>query len=185
MCYFLIVKHILTNRNTRLEYSDTNTIDTIEVRNLIDEASRNRVAVLDGALSVENFLTKMISHFFFGQKDDKKTVFDEMVMNSDWCSFAAKRKLFNHIVNKQNLLQGSDKESFDGALRKVMSLRNAFAHGKFSSDGKTVWLNYFEGNPRQEELTDQYLSEVERNLNSAWHLCLQLALKTGAVATVV
>ena len=108
-----------------------------------------------------------------------------MIINSDWCSFAAKRKLCNHIVNKANLLQGSDKESFDAALRKVMSLRNAFAHGKFSSDGKTVWLNYFEGNPRREELTDQYLTEVEKELNSAWSLCFQLAQKIGAVAVGV
>ena len=100
------MKQIRSNHNTKLEFSDKTAIDTIEVRNLTGEARRNKLEVLEGALTVENFLSKMISHFFFSQNDNKKVLFDEMVINSDWCSFAAKRKLLNYIINKENLLQG-------------------------------------------------------------------------------
>jgi hypothetical protein len=174
------MKQIRASHNTRLEISDKASIDTIEVRNLAGEARRNKSEVLEGALTVENFLSKIISHFFFSQNDDKKATFDEMVINSDWCSFAAKRKLLNYIINKENLLQGSEKEKFEKSLQKVMSLRNAFAHGKLSSDGKAIWLSYFEGKPHKKKLTDQYLSEVESELNSAWNCCVALAQKTGA-----
>lgn len=179
------MKQIRVSHNTKLEFSDKTAIDTMEVRNLAGEARRNKLEVLEGALTVENILSKMISHFFFGQNDNKKVLFDEMVINSDWCSFAAKRKLLNYIINKENLLQGSEKEKIDKGLHKVMSLRNAFAHGKLSSDGKAVWLSYFEGKPHKQELTDQYLSDVESELNSAWNCCFALAQKMGAVSVAL
>ena len=179
------MKQIRVKHSTGLEISDNTAIDTIEVRNLAGEARRNKLEVLEGALTVENFLSKMISHFFFSQNDDKKVTFDEMVINSDWCSFAAKRKLLNHIINKENLLQGSEKDKFEKGLRKVMSLRNDFAHGKLSSNGNAVWLSYFEGKSHKQELTDQYWSEVESELNSAWDCCFALAQKMGAVSVGV
>jgi hypothetical protein len=132
------MKQILVNYNTNLEISGKDPINTTEVRKLADEARRNKLAVLEGALTVENLLSKMISHFFFSQHDDRKVIFDEMVVNSDWCSFVAKRKLLISIINKEKLLEGSQKERFETELRKVMSLRNAFAHGKLSSDGNAV-----------------------------------------------
>ena len=179
------MKLILANHNTKLEISGETAIDLIEVRNLTDQARRNKLAVLEGALGVENYLSKMISHFFFSQNNDKKVTFDEMIINSEWCSFAVKRKLLIYIINKENLLQGSEKEKFDKDLHKVMSLRNAFAHGRLSSDGKTVWLSYFEGNPHKQELTDQYLIDVQSQLNSAWNCCFELAQKMGTISVGV
>jgi len=178
------MKQILVNRNTELETGGKDLINTVEVRNLTEQARQNKLAVLEGALTVENWLSKMISHFFFSQNDDKKVIFDEMVINSDWCSFAAKRKLLLYIINKEKLLHGSEKEKFDAELRKVMSLRNAFAHGKLSSDGNAVWLSYFDGSPHKQELTDQYLTDVESRLQSAWECCIELAQKMGAIKSV-
>lgn len=176
------MKRIRVNHITRLDVSPGHDICTDDVRELSSEARRNKLEILEGALTVEAYLAKMISHFFFRPDGDKKLIFDEIVINSDWCSFSAKRKLFSYIINRENLLQGADKERFDKCLRKVMSFRNAFAHGKLSSNGKVVWLSYFEGGNHKQELTDQYLAAVESELKSACNQCFELAQKMGAVS---
>jgi hypothetical protein len=179
------MKQIVANRNTRLESPDGTHINTEDVRRLTDEARRNKLSVLEGALTVENYLSKMISHFFFSRNNDRKAKFDEMIINSEWCSFATKRKLLNQIINTENLLQGPKKQEFDDSLRKVISCRNTFTHGKLSCDGKTVWLSYFEGQPRKQELTDTYLTDVESQLSYASQCCLELAQKMGAISVNV
>jgi hypothetical protein len=82
--------------------------------------------------------------------------------------------------DEQNLLEGRAKNDFDKLMRDVMSIRNAFAHGKFSSDDKRVWLSYFEGKPRNKELSDDYLTEVEILLRKAFDNVFQLSVKIGA-----
>jgi hypothetical protein len=120
----------------------TSGINLTEAINLAQEARRNRLKVIEGALSVENQLDTVIAHYFFGPTHERRRVFESLVLGSDWCSFAAKRKLITHIINEQKLLEGLGKQEFDNLIRKVMSVRNAFAHGKFSSDDKRVWLSF-------------------------------------------
>ena len=139
----------------------TSGINLTEAMNLAQEARRNRLTVIEGALSVENQLDTVIAHYFFGSSHERRAVFESLVLGSDWCSFAAKRKLITHIINEQMLLQGLDKQEFHDLIRKVMSVRNAFAHGKISSDDQRIWLSFFEGTPRKVELTDEYLTEIE------------------------
>src|SRR5205814_5689397 len=119
----------------------------------------------------------VILHYFFGASHERRAAFESLILNSDWCSFAAKRKLITHIINEQNLLEGRDKSDFDKLMRDVMSVRNAFAHGKLSSDEKRVWLWFFEGRPREEELTDDYLTEIETLLREAFEKTFILAQK--------
>jgi hypothetical protein len=157
--------------------SDTSVTEAI---NLAREARRNRLNVIEGALSVENQLNAVILHYFFDPSHERRASFESLILNSDWCSFAAKRNLINHIINERNLLEGADKNEFDKLLRNVMSVRNAFAHGKLVSDEKRAWLSFFQGSPRTKELTDEYLTEIEILLMTAFEKALSLALKIGA-----
>src|SRR6266480_3125159 len=158
----------------------TSGINLTEAMNLAQEARRNRLRVIEGALSVENQLDAVILHYFFGSSHERRAVFESLVLASDWCSFAAKRKLITHIINEQKLLEGRDKQDFDDLIRKVMSVRNAFAHGKISSDDKRAWLSFFEGTPRKVELTDEYLSEIEGLLRITFDKTFALAVAIGA-----
>jgi hypothetical protein len=103
-----------------------------------------------------------------------------LILNSDRRSFAAKRKLIGHIISEQNLLEEREKSEFDNLLRDVVSVRNAFAHGKFSSDEKRVWLSFFERTPREKELTDEYLAEIEKLLRVAFEKTFTLTQKIEA-----
>jgi len=165
---------------TGTAHISTSGINLTEAMNLAREARRNRLKVIEGALSVENQLGAVIEHYFFGSSHERRAVFESLILNSDWCSFAEKRKLITHIINEQKLLEGREKEEFDKLMRKVMSARNAFAHGKISSDDKRVWLSFFSGTPQRQELTDEYLTEIETLLRVAFDKTFGLAVKIGA-----
>jgi hypothetical protein len=162
-----------------VQVSTTGT-NVTEAMELMAQARRNRLKVIESALSVESRLDDVIQHYFLGESHDKRTAFKSLILESDWCTFAAKRKLVTYIINEQNALEGRDKSEFDELLRKVMSFRNAFTHGKLHSDATRVWLSYFEGTPRKEELTDDYLTRVETTLRTAHDKALEIAIKTGA-----
>ncbi len=73
------------------------------------------------------------------------------------------------IVEKRKILIGEEKNAYEKLLADAMRFRNAFAHGTLSSDGTRVWLSYFEGGPKKQELTDEYLRKVEVVLSNAFH----------------
>jgi len=146
--------------------SDTTT-NLTEAMQLIAESRSNRDKVLEGARTFERVLEDIILHYFMGNTHPKRDLFKSLILDSDWCSFAAKRKLVTHIINTLDLLTGSDKPHFDKLMRDVMSFRNAFAHGKFLCRERRVYLSYFEGKPQEKELTDDYLTEVETCLRTA------------------
>jgi hypothetical protein len=170
------IRVVFTGR-TRVSTSGT---DLTKAVNLAREAETNRLQVIQGALSAENQLDAVIVHYFFGSAYGRRAAFESLILNSDWRSFAAKRKLIGHIISEQNLLEEREKSEFDKLLRDVMSVRNAFAHGKFSSDEKRVWLSFFEGTPREKELTDEYLAEIEKLLRVAFEKTFTLTQKIGA-----
>jgi hypothetical protein len=140
----------------------------------------NKLRILETALTIEGIYNRIITEFFFGKahlgssgcKD-----FQALILNSDWCAHSSKRKLMWHIVCAKGILEGSEKAEFEKLSRKVISYRNAFTHGTFSTDGREVKLSYFEGAPKAQFLTDEYLSEVESDLNQ----CFRLAFKISEI----
>lgn len=157
------------------------TVKMADVLPLLEQARANKLIVLETALTIERQLNAIISHYLFGDDHAKRKLFEELILESDWCSFAARRKLITHIINEQSFFEGAAKNDFDSGLRKAISYRNAFAHGDLSSNGEVVWLSFFEGSPRKEELTDQFLDKVEYALMNTFHRVHDLAKKIGAV----
>src|SRR4030081_594862 len=138
------MKQIKVLASGQVHVSTTGTNVTAAM-DLSREARRNKAKIIEGALTVEKELVTIISHYFFGTAHERKPTFQSLVLDSDWCSFAAKRKLINHIINELRLLEGNEKADFDKLLSEVMSLRNAFTHGTLSSDGERMWLSFFQG----------------------------------------
>ncbi|MDQ2867752.1 MAG: hypothetical protein M3R59_04970 [Verrucomicrobiota bacterium] len=44
------------------------------------EARRNKAKVIEGALTVENELVRIINHYFFGTSHDRKATFQALVL---------------------------------------------------------------------------------------------------------
>jgi len=161
----------------RVHTSPTNLRESI---NLQDEARRNKLKVLEGVLSLENELSLIIAHYFHPDDQDRRNEFSDMILSTDWCSFAAKRKLSERIITTKSLLKGKEFSRYQKLLKDSMSYRNAFAHGKFSSDDNSVYLTYFQELPRTIELTDEYLKKVEKTLLEAFMLVQQILIDIGA-----
>jgi hypothetical protein len=151
---------------------------------LLGTAHENRLSVIASALSVERELEAIILHYFLGESHDRRDAFESLILRSDWCSFSAKLRLVMHIVEEQSLLQDSERNAFEKLLRKVMSFRNAFAHGRMHGDTeKRVFLSYFESKPREVQLTDDYLTRIELTLHEASHATTKLLHKLEAIKT--
>jgi hypothetical protein len=121
----------------------------------------------------------MISQYFFKERTEAKDEFDDVILNTDFCTFSAKRKLIMHIINKMSLLEGAEKSKFDKMLADVMNIRNAFTHGRFIGHDEVIALRFFQGTPRKEDLTDQYLETIESLLRETSSFCTELSQKMG------
>lgn len=158
------------------EFGDTSS----ETTPVLKQAQENRLRVIEAALVIEKQLNTVLAHYFFSEAEEQKSIFTSLVLNSDWCSFASKRKLLKHLINLKDWIVGQEKNDFDFLLRDVMSFRNAFTHGMLSDDGQSVRLSYFEGGPQERELTGEFLTEIEAKLSQAHDGILMLSAQIGA-----
>jgi hypothetical protein len=127
----------------------------------------------------------IITYYFFGREIPENKIKSEqfkiLVLTSDWCSFSSKRKLVSQIINEKQLLKGVEKNNYDNLLRKTMSYRNAFTHGIMSTNGEIVKLKFYEGGPKIKTINDEYLNEIEKDLNLAFHMTFDIGIKIGAI----
>jgi hypothetical protein len=79
-----------------------------------------------------------------------------------------------------NLLKGAEKNDYENLLRKTMSYRNAFAHGVMSTNGEIVRLKFYEGGTKIKTIDDDYLSEIEKDLNQSFKMTMKIAFQMGA-----
>jgi hypothetical protein len=70
---------------TGTAHVSTSGINLTEAMNLAKEARRNRLKVIEGALSVENQLDTVIAYYFFDLSHERRPVFESLVLRSDWC----------------------------------------------------------------------------------------------------
>jgi hypothetical protein len=149
-------------------------------RERLREAGQIKLQVLNAALSLEWQLGEIIAHYFFPERaDPKKQTLKDMILNSEWCSFGAKRKLLKNIASKEKLLTREEVKELNDAICRTISLRNAFAHGTLAADGESVLLSYFEDKPKHEKLSDEYLTQIQIDLNRALELAFRLSVKSG------
>jgi len=173
------MKQIRTVSSATITVSTEGTDVTAAIA-LVQDARRNKAKVIDAAATIESCLQEIVSYYFFADRaDPKKPVFDSLVLSSDWCTFSAKRKLFNHIVKSVGLLSSKELASLDELLAAVVRYRNAFAHGHFSVTDGLVSLSYFQGTPQQITLTDEALSKIEDCLLQSVNQLQEISLRFG------
>jgi len=162
----------------------TETITPQLLDSILEPVYQNKLRIFDTTFNIEDTLERIISYYFFGDDERNKERaqrFSALVLASDWCSFSSKRRLVMHIVNETGALKGEAKNEYEKLLMKVMSIRNAFAHGTVSTDGRRVKLAYYEGTPRTKFLDDDYLTDVETALNRCWQITHGIGFATGAL----
>jgi hypothetical protein len=144
---------------------------------------KNKLHIIEASLDIEQKIERIILFYFFGEKaydTGSPEKFHSLILTSDWCSFSSKRKLLLHINDENKVFLNKEKEDFEKSIRKVISYRNAFTHGSFSTDGRIVKLRYFEGTPQIKTLDDEYLEKIESTLKRCWNQVDHLSVSIGA-----
>ena len=140
----------------------------------------NRNKVIGAGLFVERELEAIIVFYLFPGADlnDKKDFFSAEILRSDAVAFSHKKRLILSLVSQQKWLEGEARSSFDRYLKKVISFRNAFAHGDIIVRDSVAFVEFFEGGKKKVELSDAYWSDLESTFHSLVK-CIE-AVKTAA-----
>ena len=124
--------------------------------------------VVYSASAIEDVLTTILEFgLFHGLPLGRRMLLRSVLLDSEWCSFSAKRRLLD-VVRKDRSLVPDDWVALDQNLAKVMRSRNALAHGSISLANGEYSLSYFEGAPKASVLDDDYWTDVETSFNGAF-----------------
>lgn len=136
-----------------------------------DEAAelRKRAGrITSAALAIEEIIVDIISRTLLEEVHKHQGLVVGSILKSDWCTFAAQRKLLSLAIEEFKLISGKPKTELEDLLRKVTQYRNAFAHGSLVHNIDAHELHYFEGTPRKVLLDDKYFEDLERVFQTAW-----------------
>lgn len=130
-------------------------------------AHENRKKIIVAGLFVECEIEAIIGFYLFPgpSKTEQQDFLTSEILASDAVSFSQKKRLVLSLISKKNWLPGAARAEFDRGLKKMISLRNAFAHGNVIVRDAVAFLDYFEGGKRSVELTDAYWSDIETWFN--------------------
>jgi hypothetical protein len=135
------------------------------------------LAVLSAALAIEHQIEGVLKRTLFRQITSDIDFVVGNVLQSDWCSFSAKRKLLFAVINRDELLPAQDRTKLEKSLSKVIRYRNAFAHGALVLQGDEYVLNYFEGAPQSVKLDNPYWAALEEHFAFAFNSVQQIEVR--------
>lgn len=144
----------------------TITIGTIESNeNDWEIIRKNGAQVIYGVVHIESKIEKILALYFFGNNKenlDKKQFFINEVLEAESLTFFQKKQLLQKMLDKTNILKGKNKDYLQTNLKKIMDLRNAFAHGTLIENKQRGWtIQYYSGGIKAIELSDDYWEGVE------------------------
>jgi len=140
----------------------------------INIAKGNGGKILYATTSVEKKLEKIILHYFIGAFDNtdglsehnrRRQLFNDEVLQSSSFSFSFKKQLLRVMLDKAEpvILKGEIRSNIQGDLKKIMTWRNAFAHGDLLYDTrKGVVLKYYSNGPQKLTMDDDFWELVEK-----------------------
>ena len=146
-------------------------VDLQQVFDLTNAARSNGIEVINASLAYEKYIEEIIEKYIFIERDHPNIgFFRNFILSADWLTFSAKRKIIIGIVQKEKYFTGNDISLFEQQLRRIMSYRNAFAHGDIVFREGNVYISYFEGIRQEKLLDDAYWDKLEEVYIDVWNL---------------
>jgi len=133
-------------------------------------AHENGGEIIRTALHIEKACTDLIAAYFFPTDDPLKEQFEGYILETSWCSFESKRKLFFMACDALQLWRDDERRRLEEAFSKVLRYRNAFAHGFIYQNGEKLFVAYFTGGKQCDLLDDQFWDTLERNIRFTFDL---------------
>jgi hypothetical protein len=153
-------------KNIRVDLHKGGHYDGSAIMKEIEKRQERGMKVLTAVQSIELQIDTILEHTLFRELKQDRAFVSGNILKSDWCSFSAKRKLLNAVIEKHELVRGSARNDLDRDLSKTMRYRNALAHGTFHEFEGAVYLEYFQGAPKSIVLDDDYWAKLSKVLCS-------------------
>ena len=141
-------------------------IDVCAGQSELEVARDNGSQIVYALLSVEHRIESILAEYLFGPisgvPKPKKDFFVNDILQSSKFDYSFKKELLNKVINDQNLLIGEDKDILQKNLGKIMTWRNAFAHGNLRADNAQIcYLEHYSVAKATIILSDEFWLEVE------------------------
>lgn len=120
-----------------------------------------REKIISAAIAIEETLNSIIMLTMFRENIKEHDLILSTFLEADWCSFGIKRKIFNQINQRFDLVKGKNKSDLESNLSRVMKYRNAFAHGAYELNQGVFYLKYFYNKPIEQKLDDEFWEKIE------------------------
>jgi hypothetical protein len=147
-----------------------------EVADIFDH---NKTQIINCFQSIESYINQLIVYDFLGRYDPlKKDQFEKFkarILHTSWFNFNEKRKMATQIV-LENTSRDADKKEIESLLRKIMSYRNAFIHGKFMTNGIDSKMEYYEGELKEMNLTHKEWDKITETFSQGYSILRRLML---------
>lgn len=131
----------------------------------LEIARGNGSVILWATICLEQKMNRAITNFFLGPFNGPsaaRSLFENEVISSASFPFSFKKQLIDKLCAELPDIDGRTRSKTQGCLKKIITWRNAFAHGHLQFDSKKgVLLNYYSGSPKTDTLTDAYWDEIE------------------------
>ena len=134
------------------------------------ELNAHRFKIIQASLIIEHHLATFVAKYLFNERTEQSDFFQSHIIRSDLISFSGRKRLVLEIIEKENLLSGSEKNDFNKLLAKILRYRNAFTHGNFVERPSGVLLEYYEGGKRTKELGEPYFIEINGDFFSYYKI---------------
>lgn len=133
-------------------------------------ARENGTSILWATICLEHKINRVITNYFLGPFQGPSSVralFENEVVSSASFPLSFKKHLIDKISAELAGIDGRTRSKTQGLLKKILTWRNAFAHGSLQLDAKKgVLLKYYSGSNKIDVLNDAYWLEVENTFRT-------------------
>lgn len=128
------------------------------------QAMENGSQIIWGTINIELMMEDIITKYLFGMGigiNERLDFFNNEIITSNNISFSFKKKLVLKLIKSKNLISKKKYSELDNKLVKVMTYRNAFAHGNLVIDNEYgCLLEFYSGYKQKFILNDSFWNEL-------------------------
>lgn len=129
-------------------------------------ARLNGSTILWATICLEQKIERIIVNYFMGPFDgpsQKRHLFENEVIRSASFQLGFKKQLLEKISNELRVPFGKQRNKLQGALKKIIFWRNAFAHGHLKLNAQRgVVLCFYAGSHQEQVLDEDFWCAVEK-----------------------
>lgn len=142
-----------------------------------DKIIELRGQIISGTLFIEHELNEIILKYFFEKQEEKKSCFQELVLEKEFFTLMQKWRILRELLNRNvvTIPGEKDKKEVLRLIHEVIEIRDRFAHGAISFEFTTPVIEYLKnGEKKKDILNKKYFYKISKIFNQASDLLEQI-----------